>query len=165
MSTINACITDAAGAGTVAQLAYDVYIQEGAPADRALQHWLSAEAVLSLGATADAPLRVRYADGQVWIGFVDAEILELEEVKQNRVRAALNRIVDALPHPRLIIDMHNVNLLASALLGTLGALSHRVHEKGGALRLVGLTQPVRGELAICHLDRVLDLNENPRRVA
>lgn len=56
---------------------------------------------------------------------------------------------------RMVIEMEDIELLPSRLLGQLVMLQKRVMQRGGALRLCGLKPQCAEAMHICRLDQVL----------
>jgi anti-anti-sigma factor len=52
---------------------------------------------------------------------------------------------------RLLVEMHDVPLLSSHLIGQLILLHKRIHQHGGVLRLCGLSPSSEEALQICQL--------------
>jgi len=56
---------------------------------------------------------------------------------------------------RAVLEMHDVPMLTSELIGQLIVLLKRAHEQGGALRLCGLSEACQESLKICRLQQQL----------
>ena len=53
---------------------------------------------------------------------------------------------------RIVLEMHEIQLLHSSLLGQLVLLSKRIHRHDGMLRLVGLSKQNQQVIKTCRLD-------------
>jgi len=56
---------------------------------------------------------------------------------------------------RLVLEMDQVRLLSSSMMGQLVMLQKRVLQHGGALRLCGLSPQCQQALHLCRLDQVM----------
>lgn len=56
---------------------------------------------------------------------------------------------------RLVLEMENVDMLPSRLMGQLVTLQNRILQRHGALRLCGLTDECEEALRVCRLEKVL----------
>jgi anti-anti-sigma factor len=61
---------------------------------------------------------------------------------------------------RLVLEMEDVDMLPSRLMGQLVMLQNRVMRQQGALRLCGLSDQCEQALRICRLDRALPTFES-----
>lgn len=68
-------------------------------------------------------------------------------------------LVDAANRParHLVVDLSRVDFIDSTGLGLLAALSKRIGARGGCLRLVVTTDPVRKPLRVTGLDKLFDI--------
>ena len=61
------------------------------------------------------------------------------------------------PGAKLILDLADVEFMDSSALGALLTTTRLIESTGGALRLVGLTPPVRTLFELVRLHRVFDI--------
>jgi anti-anti-sigma factor len=61
---------------------------------------------------------------------------------------------------RLVLELDEVALLHSPVIGQLVLLSKRVHTRGGLLRLCGVSEPSREVLHLCRLESALPSFDN-----
>ena len=61
---------------------------------------------------------------------------------------------------RLVLEMEEVDLMASPLVGQLIALHRKIGEQGGTLRLCGLSERCEDSLRLCRLRAHLATHEN-----
>lgn len=80
----------------------------------------------------------------------------LEVGKQSKLKEDLQK--QAGPDPaRVVLEMSGVDFIDSACLGAIVALSRKIREGGGDLRLAQLTDEVRSIFQITRLDKVLKI--------
>lgn len=141
----------------VADLAYQVYEEEGRPQGRDLDHWLTAERLLRIEDQPGFPLDVT-AEGLVTrVHLRDREVLQINEGRAEQVRTELERVIDTLPRPDLLVDLAGVRHLGSATLGVLAAVNRKVRQKQGRLRVTGAEPMVLLELRLTRLDKLLEI--------
>ena len=61
---------------------------------------------------------------------------------------------------RVVLEMEDIEFLPSSLLGQLVMLQKRVMQRGGALRLCGLSPQCHETLHLCRLDQILPCYQN-----
>jgi anti-anti-sigma factor len=61
---------------------------------------------------------------------------------------------------RVVLELDDIALLHSAIIGQLVLLSKRVHTHGGLLRLCGVSDPNRSILRMCRLEGALPYFDN-----
>ncbi|MCX5659960.1 MAG: DUF2934 domain-containing protein [Planctomycetota bacterium] len=139
----------------VAALAHELYVEEGRPAGRSLDHWLMAEAILRGERGHDVHVNVKRSRGLVRLEMIDSEILGLDERREQELESELESLVRALPKPEVVVDLIKVTYLSPALLGALAVLNRRARLKGGKVLLTNVAPNLRQEIHICRLDNVL----------
>lgn len=152
----------AIGHDQIAALAYELYLEEGKPEARAVDHWLAAEAILRGERGVDAHVNVKRTKGCVRLEMIDSEILGLDERREREVETELENLVRGLPRPQVVVDLIKVTYLSPALLGALVVLNRRARNKGGQVVLTNVAANLRQEIHICRLDNVLLLADAPR---
>lgn len=97
-------------------------------------------------------LKVRRSDRVVIVEFVDRKILE--EMVIQEIGDELNKLVEAEPGIRLLLDFTNVDHLSSAALGMLITLDKKVKEQSGALRLANINKQIFEVFKITRLNKL-----------
>lgn len=59
--------------------------------------------------------------------------------------------------PSLVVDMTGVDLMASAGVGALVRLYHRVQKLGGRMAVIGTSERVRGVIEVVQLSQILNI--------
>jgi anti-sigma B factor antagonist len=84
-----------------------------------------------------------------------AESQVLDQVKIGQMERGLVVLVESKARPLVVLDFVNVEYFSSAALGMIINLNHRVHKKGGQLRLVNVRPEIMQVFTLTKLDRVL----------
>jgi anti-anti-sigma factor len=101
-------------------------------------------------------LRSRTSDGIIEVELLDKHILD--EVVIAEIGQELTDAVDeAVGSPKVVLDFSQVLHLSSSALGMLITLNTRVQERGGALVLAHISDPIEEVFRITRLDRVLGI--------
>lgn len=58
---------------------------------------------------------------------------------------------------RVILDMHSLRFVDSAGLGSILSVLRRLGERGGTLKIVGVTRPVQQLFGLVRLPRIIDM--------
>jgi len=74
------------------------------------------------------------------------------------LRAELGQVVGAPRGIHLLLDLSNVEFLASAMLDTLCQLYRRIHAAGGQLRLCGMRPSIAEVFRITNLERLFPIH-------
>ena len=90
--------------------------------------------------------------------FVDTTILDQSKV--DSVGRELQELVDQPAVIGIVVDMHRVEFLSSAMIGEFIKLSDRCNEKGLKLKLCNLSVALRDILKITNLDQIFDSYPN-----
>jgi anti-sigma B factor antagonist len=106
--------------------------------------------------SATSRLRVSEHDGITRIEFVDRNILDEANIQQ--IGAEITKLVDARPHPKLLISFDNVDHLSSAALGTLITINNRVRSKDGQLRLANIDPQILEVFVITKLNKLFQIH-------
>lgn len=107
---------------------------------------------------ATSRLRVSDQDGVTRIEFIDRNILDEANIQQ--IGAEITRIVDAQPHPKVLISFENVDHLSSAALGTLITINNRVRSRDGQLRLANIDQQIYEVFVITKLNKLFQIHDS-----
>ena len=102
-------------------------------------------------------LKVRRSSGIALVEFADRKILE--EFSIQEIGDELQRIVDAEPGIRLLLNFKNVDHLSSAALGMLIRLNKKVKERNGDLKLSDINRQIFEVFKITRLNRVFDIHD------
>lgn len=101
-----------------------------------------------------ASLSVTSIDGVACIQLL-GEVVVDEQTIDELERQAI-RIVDAASPPKLLISFKGVNYVASALLGKMISLSHRLATKHARLHVSDMNQHIR---SVCEVTRIGEMFE------
>lgn len=101
-------------------------------------------------------LKIRRSGPVSVVEFADRKILE--EVSIQEIGDELNRMVEAEPGIRLLLDFRNVDHLSSAALGMLVTLNKRVSERNGTLKLADINKQIFEVFKITRLNRVFEIH-------
>jgi anti-anti-sigma factor len=102
--------------------------------------------------------RVEEAGGVTVVRFTHRGILAGEEIEG--VAEQLHRLVDEEGRRRLLLNLENVESIASVMLGRFVVLHHRLLAAGGQLKFCGLSPPVREIFATAQLTQLFGVYEN-----
>jgi len=69
--------------------------------------------------------------------------------------------VQAMRPELVVLDMSELNFIASIGMGTLVALQRSVARNGGSIKLAGVNDHVHGALKRAGLDQVFDIHDTP----
>lgn len=100
-------------------------------------------------------LKIRQNGGVSVVEFADRKILE--ELSIQEIGEELQRLVDATPGARLLLNFKNVDHLSSAALGMLITLNKKVKEKSGVLKLSDINRQIFEVFRITKLNKVFDI--------
>ena len=106
--------------------------------------------------TFDAPLSVAEEDGITLIGFANASIREELQIRQ--IGQQVSQIIEQARTPKILISFENIEHLASLALGTLIEVRHKIHEKGGQLRLSNIPPSILEVFQITRLDGLFEIH-------
>lgn len=106
-------------------------------------------------------LRVNEHEGITRIEFVDRNILDEANIQQ--IGAEISKIVDAKPHPKILISFDNVDHLSSAALGTLITINNRVRSKDGQLRLANIDPQIYEVFVITKLNKLFQIHQTTQQ--
>ena len=70
---------------------------------------------------------------------------------------ALWALLAPSPHPRVVLDMQQIDFLSSSLMTVLVRIHKRAATSGGALHVCGLRSPCQDALCACRLHEVIPL--------
>jgi anti-sigma B factor antagonist len=91
------------------------------------------------------------------VEFADRKILE--ELSIQEIGEELDRLVEAEPNVRLLLDFKNVDHLSSAALGMLITLNKKIKERSGGLKLSNINRQIYEVFKITRLNRVFDIHD------
>lgn len=106
-------------------------------------------------------LRVSEHDDVTRIEFVDRNILDEANIQQ--IGAEITRLVDAKPHPKILISFDNVDHLSSAALGTLITINNRIRGKDGQLRLANIDPQIYEVFVITKLNKLFQIHQTTQQ--
>lgn len=101
-------------------------------------------------------LRIKRENGVSMVEFADRKILE--ELSIQEIGDELDRVVQAEPGIKLLLNFHNVDHLSSAALGMLITLNNRVKEQQGELKLSDINQQIYEVFKITRLEKVFEIH-------
>jgi len=78
----------------------------------------------------------------------------VEEHVVDKIGAAASSVIENNTLPKLIISFKDVSYVASAVIGTMISISHRLTDKGTRLRICDVNAHIRG---VCEVTRITDL--------
>lgn len=102
-------------------------------------------------------LRIKRSEGVSVVEFADRKILE--ELSIQEIGEELDRLVDAEPGIRLLLNFRNVDHLSSAALGMLITLNKKVKERSGELKLSDINRQIFEVFKITRLNRVFEIHD------
>lgn len=100
-------------------------------------------------------LKVRRSNNVVIVEFADRKILE--EMAIQEIGDEVNRLVEAEPGIRLLLNFSSVDHLSSAALGMLITLNNKVKDQNGTLRLANINKQIFEVFKITRLNKVFDI--------
>lgn len=122
----------------------------GVPGGRRCSPFPGREGAVSIEVDHVGKVTILRPQGDVLFGRGD---VELREVVREQLEAG---------HRLIVLDLTKVRVIDSAGLGELVASLKRVREKGGALKIFGLSQRVSDALLTSRLVEILDIYESER---
>ena len=78
----------------------------------------------------------------------------LDESVLEEIRATLGQVVEAVPHPKLLLDFGHVDHMSSAALGLLINIHKTIREKNGQLRLAAIQPQIFEVFVTTKLNKV-----------
>ncbi len=84
----------------------------------------------------------------------------VDQVQIAQVGADLEQLAANAGHPKLVINMSNLNNVSSAFLGVLISLHKRVKSMSGEVRLASVPANVLNVFKLTHLDKLLKMYDN-----
>lgn len=103
-------------------------------------------------------LTVREEDGVTIIGCVDSRVQDQELVQQ--WTEELNQLVEEKDGMLVVMNLDNVQFLASAALNKLVVLNRTLKKRGGTFVLCDVEGPIRDMFSVTNLDRLLPLADS-----
>jgi anti-sigma B factor antagonist len=86
-----------------------------------------------------------------------------EETLVDNIANQLYRLIDQNSGARLVLDLSNVVMVCSSMLGKLITVNKKVNATGGSLCLCGVTPHVYEILAVTKLNRLLSICDTPQQ--
>lgn len=102
-------------------------------------------------------LTVREVEGVTIVRCVDSRIQDQALVQQ--WTDELSQLADAIQEKLLVMDLSNVQFLASAALNKLVVLNRTLKKRGGVFVLSEVQGPIRDMFSVTNLDKLLPLAE------
>jgi len=78
----------------------------------------------------------------------------VEEQIVDEIGAAATAVIDGSDAPKLVVSFKDVSYVASAVIGTMISISHRLAGKGTRLHLCDVNEHIRG---VCEVTRIMEL--------
>jgi anti-sigma B factor antagonist len=103
-------------------------------------------------------IRVKRSDGVAVVEFADRKILE--ELSIQEIGEEIDRLVNAEPGIKLLLNFKNVDHLSSAALGMLINLQKKVDAQRGSLKLSDINRQILEVFKITRLDRVFKIYDS-----
>ena len=94
-------------------------------------------------------------DGVSIIRFKESDILD--QINIQEIGDEMNKIVEATPGIKLVVDFKGVEYLSSTALGKLITLKRRVDSKSGELRLCNIKESILEVFSITKLDTIFTI--------
>jgi anti-sigma B factor antagonist len=94
-------------------------------------------------------------EGVTVVQFTDAKVIDQRNI--NLIGAELTEMVEKRGVRKMLIDLHNVQYLSSAVLGKLISLHKALRMKKGTLKLCGIAPPIFEVFEITRLDKVFEI--------
>jgi anti-sigma B factor antagonist len=92
------------------------------------------------------------------VRFADCRVLD--EASAHLIGQELFDLVEKDGHRKILLNLAEVNFLASTALGKLVVLHKKLRVAGGEVKLCSLQEPIRDVFAITKLDTVFDIRED-----
>ena len=92
------------------------------------------------------------------VEFLDKNILDEASIQQ--IGDEINRIIESVAVPKLLISFENVDHLSSAALGTLITINNKIRQKDGQLRLANISPQIYEVFAITKLNKLFQIHKN-----
>ncbi len=83
---------------------------------------------------------------------------ELDDHAADSVRRALDRELDAMSRPRLVLDLKGVTFMDSSGLGVILGRYRKIAERGGQMRIASVPAPVHKLFAISGLHKIMPIH-------
>lgn len=83
----------------------------------------------------------------------------------HEVGQQLGRVIEKVPHPKVLIDFQNVEYLCSAALGTLIAVNNKIRARQGQLWLSNVAPRVRQVFVKTRLDSLFQIENHADQAA
>ena len=100
-------------------------------------------------------IKVEYGTDVTIATFEDENILEEQQIK--KLDAALEPVIAANEHKKLVLNFEDVRFMSSAFLGMLVKVHKHVLEAGGRLQLVNLDPKIYKVFQITQLTKIFDI--------
>ena len=100
-------------------------------------------------------LKTTRSDGFIVVELADRRILD--EAVISDIAEQLYALVAEDDCPKLVLDFQNVSHMSSGALGMLITLHKRIREKGGDLRLCGISESIYEVFKITRLNEVFNV--------
>ncbi|TWT44034.1 Anti-sigma-B factor antagonist [Phycisphaerae bacterium RAS1] len=102
-------------------------------------------------------LKVKRQESVSVVEFADRKILE--ELSIQEIGEELNRLVEAEPRIKLLLNFKNVDHLSSAALGMLITLNNKVKDQSGTLKLSDINRQIYEVFKITRLNKVFTIHD------
>ncbi len=83
---------------------------------------------------------------------------ELDDHSADAVRKALDRELDAMSPPRLVLDLEGVTFMDSSGLGVILGRYRKISERGGQMRIASVPAQIHKLFAISGLHKVMHVH-------
>ena len=103
-------------------------------------------------------LKIKRNEDVSVVEFADRKILE--ELSIQEIGEELERLVEAEPAIKLLLNFKNVDHLSSAALGMLITLNQKVKDTNGGLKLSDINRQIFEVFKITRLNRVFDIHDS-----
>lgn len=106
-------------------------------------------------------LKIKRTNGVSQVEFADRKILD--EISIQEIGEELDRLVEAEPGVKLLLNFRNVDHLSSAALGMLINLLKKVQQQQGQLRLSDINRQILEVFKITRLDRKFNIHDSAEK--
>lgn len=95
------------------------------------------------------------------VGSVAVVTVAVDELDASNTTEFKQQIAPILAaHSQVLIDLSRLRFIDSSGLGAMLSCLRQLNAKGGALKLCGMSQQVRGAFELVRLHRILDIHES-----
>jgi len=103
------------------------------------------------------PATVLSQEDRVGVLLLTVTATHIDDTNADQLGQALEKASSAIPEPRVVLSLENVEYLSSAALGIFIAFRQKLDREGGRLRLCSLQTNIAQVFRLTKLDRAFDI--------